>query len=120
MNDETRHLLDADALAKMLPGAILVNIGRGSVVDEQAVAGALNDSRLAGYAADVFAFEDKAIARRPETIPAELLAQRDRTLFTPHLGSAVDSARRGIALVAARDILLRLCSGRSFRESRPL
>jgi len=58
----------------MRPGAFLVNLGRGSVVDEEAVAGALQEGRLGGYAADVFAMEDWAQPGRPDAIPARLLA----------------------------------------------
>ena len=65
----------------MKPGAILVNPGRGSVVEE-AVATALSDSQLAGYAADVFEFEDWARPDRPRSIPKRLLDQTERTLFT--------------------------------------
>ena len=101
----TRHLVDADALRRIRPGCRLVNVGRGSVVDEQAVAVAVGDGRLAGYAADVFEFEDKALADRPRSIPESLLSDRERTLFTPHLGSAVSEVRLEIELQAARSIL---------------
>ena len=105
LTPRTHHLLDAAALARMRPGSHLVNVGRGSVVDERAVAGALATGRLAGYAADVFEMEDSAQADRPLEIPPALLAHRERTVFTPHLGSAVDEVRRDIALFAARNIL---------------
>ena len=101
----TRHLIDADALRRIRPGCRLVNVGRGSVVDEQAVAAAVADGRLAGYAADVFELEDKALPDRPRSIPRSLLSDRERTLFTPHLGSAVADVRLEIEMRAARSIL---------------
>lgn len=78
---------------------------RGSVVDEQAVAEALAGGRLGGYAADVFEMEDWARTSRPRTIPPGLLEAADRTLFTPHLGSAVSEVRLEIDRQAARSIL---------------
>ena len=77
----------------------------GSVVDEGAIAAALEAGQLGGYAADVFEFEDWARADRPLEIAAPLLAAREQTVLTPHLGSAVDGARREIALWAARSVL---------------
>jgi phosphonate dehydrogenase len=103
LTGETRHLLGAEALAAMRPGAFLVNVGRGSVVDEDAVAGALASGQLGGYAADVFAMEDWARPDRPRRIPPRLLAH-PRTVFTPHLGSAVDAVRRRMSLEAARQV----------------
>jgi phosphonate dehydrogenase len=100
---DTLLWLDADRLRQLKPGALLVNVARGSLVDEEAVADALEAGRLGGYAADVFAMEDLARADRPRSIPARLLAA-ERTLFTPHLGSAVADVRRRIELHAARSI----------------
>jgi len=100
---QTRHLVDAGALAAMRPGAFLVNIGRGSVVDEEAVADSLGSGQLAGYAADVFAMEDWALPGHPARIPDRLL-EHPRTLFTPHLGSAVDSVRREMSIEASRQV----------------
>jgi phosphonate dehydrogenase len=101
----TLHLISAQALGKMKKGAYLVNVGRGSVVDEGAVAQALDRGGLSGYAADVFEMEDWARADHPAAIHPGLLAHRDRTLFTPHLGSAVAQARLEIELAAAHGIL---------------
>jgi phosphonate dehydrogenase len=101
----TRHLIDRTALALCKPGAYVVNVGRGSVVDEEAVAEGLAAGHLAGYAADVFAFEDWARPDRPLAVPDALLRDAGRTLLTPHLGSAVDAVRRAIALQAAHSIL---------------
>jgi len=102
---ETHHLIGTQALARMKPGAYLVNVGRGSLVDEAAIAASLATGRLAGYAADVFEMEDWALEARPRAVHPALLADRERTFFTPHLGSAVDAARRGIELEAAENVL---------------
>ncbi|MGL5113892.1 MAG: NAD(P)-dependent oxidoreductase, partial [Beijerinckiaceae bacterium] len=104
LNGTTQGLIGREALAQMRADVLVVNIGRGSVVDEAAVAEALSSGRIAGYAADVFAFEDWALADRPRAIPPALLAHPD-TLFTPHLGSAVEEVRLAIALRAADNIL---------------
>jgi phosphonate dehydrogenase len=74
-------------------------------VDEQAVASALASGHLSGYAADVFQTEDWARIDRPWEIPRELLDNVEKTFFTPHIGSAVDSLRREIAMEAARSIV---------------
>lgn len=108
---QTRHLIGADALRQLPVGALLINVGRGSVVDETAVADSLAADHLGGYAADVFAFEDRSDPGRPRDIPARLLAH-DRTLFTPHLGSAVAEVRRQIEFAAAQSIL-------DFRAGKP-
>jgi phosphonate dehydrogenase len=105
LTQQTHHLLGATSLAKMRRGACLVNVGRGSVVDEEAVAAALASGHLWGYAADVFEFEDLSLPGRPRQIPPALLAYPDRTVFTPHLGSAVDDVRREISLSAAASIV---------------
>ena len=98
---ETHHLIDRDAIAKMQPGTYLINPARGSVADELAIGEALKSGRLAGYAADVFAMEDWRLPNRPRSIPRDLLDATDRTVFTPHLGSAVDEVRRDITKAAA-------------------
>lgn len=102
---ETVHLINRDTLTAMKPGAFLINACRGSVVDEQAVAEALAAGLLGGYAADVFEMEDWAQTNRSRTIPPALLDATDRTLFTPHLGSAVREVRLEIERQAARSIL---------------
>jgi phosphonate dehydrogenase len=99
----TRHLLDARRLAALPPHALVVNIARGSLVDEAAVAAALEAGRLGGYAADVFEMEDWALDDRPREISARLRAH-PRTLFTPHLGSAVARVREAIETAAAESL----------------
>ena len=104
LNKDTLHLINASALDQCKPGAILINTGRGSAVDEQAVLAALESGHLGAYGADVFEMEDWARPDRPRHIDPALLAH-PRTIFTPHLGSAVDEIRRHIAQAAARNIL---------------
>ncbi|HEY6251351.1 MAG TPA: phosphonate dehydrogenase [Candidatus Angelobacter sp.] len=101
----TLHLINTETIARMKPGAYLVNVGRGSVVDEEAVARALKQGHLAGYAADTFEMEDQARTHPPQAIAAGLIADVDQTLFTPHLGSAVAHVRQEIELAAAKSIL---------------
>jgi phosphonate dehydrogenase len=104
LSPETRHLLGASALGRMKRGSYLVNCGRGSLVDEAEVAAALRSGQLAGYAADVFEMEDWARADRPREVTPALLDPMLNTVFTPHLGSAVDGIRRDIA----REAVLRI------------
>lgn len=92
---DTLHLIDGARLARGRPGALWVNVGRGSVVDEAAMAAALASGQVGGYAADVFAFEDLVREDRPADI-APALRTHPATLFTPHLGSAVTEVRRAI------------------------
>jgi phosphonate dehydrogenase len=105
LTSATEHLINAGTLAKMKKGAYLVNVGRGSVVDEAAVAQALNRGHLAGYAADVFEMEDWARPDHPAAVHPGLLANAERTLFTPHMGTAVGKARLEIELSAAANIM---------------
>lgn len=106
------HLINAGSLRRVKPGAYLVNVGRGSVVDEAAVADALDACHLAGYAADVFEMEDWARPDHPRRISTRLLSDCDHTLFTPHLGSAVKDVRLEIEMAAARNILEALAGQR--------
>jgi phosphonate dehydrogenase len=105
LTHSTMHIIDHKAIASMKRGSYLVNVCRGSVVDEQAVAEAIANGNLAGYAADVFETEDWARSDRPREIPPMLLKDDSRTLFTPHLGSAVDDVRKEIEMQAAMSIL---------------
>lgn len=77
LNDETRYLLDADAFARIKPGAILVNTARGGLVDTAALVAALDAGRLAAAALDV---------TEPEPLPpGHPLWDRPNVLLTPHL-----------------------------------
>ena len=104
LNKTTFHAIDAEILAKAKPGLLLANVSRGSCVDEGAVADALHSGLLGGYAADVFEFEDWILDGRPKDIDPRLMSH-PRTLFSPHLGSAVTTTRRDIELAAAEEIV---------------
>lgn len=105
LNNQTRHLINADTLRFIRPDAMLINPSRGSVVDETAVANALEMRLLGGYAADVFEMEDWALPGHPNHIETMLFQAQDRTVLTPHLGSAVDIVRQQIEMEAALNIV---------------
>lgn len=97
---ETRHLLDAAALGRMKPSAVLVNTSRGPIVDEAALVEALRAGRLAGAALDVFEHE-------PEVHPG--LLALDNVVLVPHLGSATQETRVAMGMLcveALRAVLL--------------
>ena len=81
----TAGLLGRDLLRRVRPGAFLVNVGRGSVVDEDAVAAALANGQLGGYAADVFAMEDWARPGRHR--PSRLRSWTARARCSPRISA---------------------------------
>jgi lactate dehydrogenase-like 2-hydroxyacid dehydrogenase len=94
---ETHHLIDATALARMKPTAILVNTARGGLVDSEALLAALEAGRIRAAALDV---------TDPEPMPADHpLARRDDCIVVPHLGSATLATRTRMAVVAARNLV---------------
>lgn len=101
---DTLHLVNSEFLALMKPSAYLINPARGSLVDEAAVARAIRDGKLGGYAADVFEFEDLARRDRPAGVVPALL-KTERAILSPHLGSAIDSVRCAVAMDAADNIV---------------
>lgn len=84
LNADSKHMIDADALAKMKDGAILVNVARGAVMDEQAVVDALRSGKLRGAAFDVFEHNDK---------PLDALYDMDNVVMTPHVGTQTTESR---------------------------
>lgn len=95
LTEQTRHLIDESALAKMKPSAVLINTSRGPVVDEKALAEALREGRIAAAGLDVF-------EREPAVEPA--LLELDNAVLIPHLGSATVETRSAMAELAARNV----------------
>jgi len=89
LTDSTRNMIGADELSSMKSGAYLINVGRGNLVDEAALADALRKQVIAGAATDVFAEEP------PSAADPLLQVQEDNILYSPHMaGVSVESARR--------------------------
>jgi hydroxypyruvate reductase len=91
----TRHLVDASVLEALGPKGILINIARGSVVDQQALMEALEHERLRGAGLDVFEQEPH--------VPIEL-ATHPRVVALPHIGSATHETRRAMAALVVANV----------------
>jgi len=102
-SEQTHHLIGASELAQMKPGSVLVNIARGGVVDDAALAQALRLGRPGAAALDVMENE-------PHVLP-ELFAL-ENVVLTPHIGSATRSARRAMVLRAIENLDQVLCGER--------
>ena len=96
LTPQTHHLIDATALAQIKPGAILINTGRGPLVDEQAVADALSNGRLQAYCADVLSVEP-AKADNP-------LLGCPNAFLTPHIAWATKEARKRLMQIAVDNL----------------
>jgi glyoxylate reductase len=93
---ETRNLIDAQAIARMKRGAILINTARGAVVDQDALIEALRLGRIAGAGLDVYRDEPR--------IPRELL-ELPNVVLAPHIGSATIGTRARMAELAAENVI---------------
>ncbi|WP_082988019.1 2-hydroxyacid dehydrogenase [Bordetella bronchialis] len=102
---DTRRVVDADVLEALGPGGILVNVSRGSVVDQDALVTALREGRIAGAGLDVFENE-------PDVPPA--LCAMDQVVLSPHIGSSTVETRQAMA-----DLVIANLDG-WFERRRPL
>ena len=102
LTGDTRHLIGETELGRLKPGARIINCARGGLIDELALARAIQAGRVAGAALDVF---------EQEPPPADLpLLKLEQVIVTPHLGAATDEAQAAVALAIAdqvADALLR-------------
>ena len=92
----TTALIDAKAIARMKPGAFVLNVARGGIVDEAALAAALREGRLGGAGIDVF------VAEPPTGSP---LLDAPNTVLTPHLGASTAEAQVAVAEEIAEQVL---------------
>jgi glyoxylate reductase len=97
LTPDTRHLIDDAALERMKPTAVLVNTARGGVVDQEALARALHEGRIAGAALDV---------TDPEPLPPDHpLLDAPNLVVLPHIGSATHRTRERMADIAVDNLL---------------
>jgi phosphoglycerate dehydrogenase-like enzyme len=100
LTDETRHRIDASALALMRPGALLVNCARGGLVDHDALVAALESGHLGGAGLD---------CTEPEPLPPDHpLLHRDDVIVTPHVASATDAGRLRMLEMAIEQVTMAL------------
>lgn len=104
LTTDTRHLVNSQTLQNMKPSAILINTGRGPLVDDEAVAAALANGRLAAFCADV-------LTEEPPKMTNPLLSQ-PRAFITPHIAWATKEARIRLLQVAIDNV-------RSFLNGHP-
>jgi D-3-phosphoglycerate dehydrogenase len=101
LTDETRRLIDRDAIALMRDGARLVNAARGALVDEDALVEAIRSGKLAGAALDVFSSE-------PYSGP---LLELDQVVATPHLAASTGEAQDRAGVIVAEQVVAALDGG---------
>lgn len=94
--EETENLLDAAAFARMRRDAFFINLSRGNLVDEAALAAALTEGRIAGAAMDV--------GRAPDQMPSPGLARLPNVIATPHIGGLTPSAAESQAMDTVRQV----------------
>src|SRR5579862_9869003 len=101
LTDETRGVVDAGAIARMRDGVRIVNAARGELVDEAALADALQSGKVAGAALDVFSSE-------PYSGP---LLELDNVVVTPHLAASTEEAQDRAGLIVAEQVAAALEGG---------
>lgn len=109
---QTRMMMNAAAIAKMKPGAFLINHARGDLVDVEALAEALRSGHLAGAAVDVFPVEP---ASKDEEFVSPLRAC-DTALLTPHIGGSTEEAQAAIGMDAGMKLARYASSGGSAKS----
>ncbi len=104
LTDQTYHLFDRAAFRLMKNSAILINVARGPVVDEEALVWALESGQISGAGIDVY-------EKEPEIHPG-LLKLKERVVLSPHLGSATIQTRHALAEIAVDNVLSVLSGGK--------
>lgn len=99
LTDDTQQLINANTIAKMTQKPLLINVARGGVVDSQAIADAINQGKLMGYASDVF--DQEPIS---DNDPLMMIANHPRVLFTPHNAWGSANAQRKLWTILSRQV----------------
>ena len=102
LTDDTRHLVDAAALAKLPPGAVVINTARGGIVDDIALAAAIRDGSIAGAALDVF--EDEPIT----AATGQHFAGLDNVVLTPHIAGLTAESNARVSDMTVQNVLTTL------------
>ena len=99
LNEDTKHLINKDTLAKMQKQPLIVNVARGGIVDSQALTNAVNNEQILGYASDVFEAE-------PITEDDPLLSLKDhpRVIFSPHNAWGSESAQLTLWRILSKQV----------------
>jgi glycerate dehydrogenase len=99
LNEQTKHLINQDTLAKMTKQPLIVNVARGGIVDSQALTSAINDETIIGYASDVF--EQEPIAADD---PLLILSNHPRVIFSPHNAWGSKSAQETLWQMLSKQV----------------
>ena len=105
LTDETRHMINAETIARMKDGALLINTSRGGLIDEEALVAALTSGKLAGAALDVFETEPFAADHPFRTM--------ENVILTPHVAWRSTEALRDLTLEVTGNVI-------DYFEGRPL
>jgi len=109
MTPDNYHLIDAEALAKMKDGAILINTSRGDIIDETALLAALESGRLGAFGADVLHDEWRADMTAQPVV--RYAAKHDNVVLTPHIGGATIDSVVASRIFSARKLVYYLRTG---------
>ncbi len=96
LTEDTRHMLGYEELKSLKPGARVLNVARGGIIDEEALYKVLQEGHLAGAALDVF---------EKEPLKTSPLQQMDNVILTPHLGASTEEAQVAVATEVAQDVI---------------
>lgn len=99
LNEKSYHLISAEKLKLLKKDAIIINVARGPVIDEEALARALEEKRIWGAGLDVYEYEP---------LINEKLLKLDNVVLLPHIGSATEETRFKMAMTAAENLILAL------------
>lgn len=99
LNEDTKHLINKDTLAKMVKQPLLVNVARGGIVDSQALTDAINSEQILGYGSDVF--EQEPIA---DDDPLLTLGEHPRVIFSPHNAWGSKSAQETLWQILSKQV----------------